>query len=176
MYYWYSYFLKHEGWTLLLFLSPINNKNYISRTQSIIWVVYSKLNFTKRPLRDKDSRYELTWLLASAKRQFATQRFWQDCKRCQIEHLIKKWTLELGLVYCSGRKSLTWAVSSAKLLPRTGCINRRTEHLSHFSIDKALLMILCTTLSSEVCSSKMSWTSSSNACFKENNFLNNYLG
>lgn len=104
MYYWYSYFLKHEGWTLLLFLSPINNKNYISRTQSIIWVVYSKLNFTKRPLRDKDSRYELTWLLASTKWQFATQRFWQDCKRCHIEHLIKKWTLELGLVYCSGRK------------------------------------------------------------------------
>ena len=168
MNYWYSYFLTHEGWTLLLFLSPINNKNYISRTQSIIWVVYSSLN--------KDSRYALTRLLASAKRQFATQRFWQDCKRCQIEHLIKKWTLELGLVYCSGRKSLTWAVSSAKLLPRTGCINRRTEHLSHFSIDKALLMILCTTLSSEVCSSKMSWTSSSNACFKENNFLNSYQG
>ena len=96
MNYWYSYFLTHEGWTLLLFLSPINNKNYISRTQSIIWVVYSSLN--------KDSRYALTRLLASAKRQFATQRFWQDCKRCQIEHLIKKWTLELGLVYCSGRK------------------------------------------------------------------------
>ena len=96
MNYSYSYFLTHEGWTLLLFLSPINNKNYISRTQSIIWVVYSRLN--------KDSRYALTRLLASAKRQFATQRFWQDCKRCQIEHLIKKWTLELGLVYCSGRK------------------------------------------------------------------------
>lgn len=65
--------------------------------------------------------------------------------------------------YLNLRELPTCALSSAKLLPRTGCINRRTEHRSHFSIDKARLMILCTTLSREVCSSKMSCTSSSKA-------------
>ena len=68
-------------------------------------------------------------------------------------------------------KQFTWALSSAKLLPRTGCINRRTEHRSHFSMDKARRIILCTTLSNEVCSSKMSWTSSSKAYSKKRNWV-----